>query len=113
MAALAAPAGFTGLTPLSEADPELHDLIEKEKVSAALGGPFPPKSPFLHHRMLAGINEDKAADRRLPDDAARLPRRRPPPSAAASMAMQREAPLGERGYSPAPEKASRPLFCVV
>ena len=25
------PEGFTGLTPLSEADPELHDLIEKEK----------------------------------------------------------------------------------
>lgn len=33
MAALAAPEGFTGLTPLSEADPELYDLIEKEKVS--------------------------------------------------------------------------------
>ena len=33
MAAIAAPEGFTGLTPLSEADPELYDLIEKEKVS--------------------------------------------------------------------------------
>ena len=45
MAALAAPEGFTGLTPLSEADPELHDLIEKEKVSCWLLEGRDPKAP--------------------------------------------------------------------